>query len=121
MVSQSGRRLREMAGWQNSNTSWVSDGEKLAGVIAYASLCNRERNEGHPDGESPGLPRVQFGQGRNWDRRYTDFYGATGNNAWKIARDGLLNAAKWSDAVDAWQAPYVNDGSKPLWVSGHAF
>ena len=39
----------------------------------------------------------------------------------KIASDGLLNAAQWSDALDAWQAPYVNDESKPLWYRGALF
>ena len=105
----------------NSNTSWVSDGEKLAGVIAVRFTLQPGETKVIPMVISWDFPVVQFGQGRNWDRRYTDFYGATGNNAWKIARDGLLNAAKWSDAVDAWQAPYVNDGSKPLWFRGMLF
>src|SRR5215469_10811200 len=38
-----------------------------------------------------------------------------------IARDGLRNAAAWSDAIDAWQSPYVNDESKPLWYRGMLF
>jgi non-lysosomal glucosylceramidase len=67
------------------------------------------------------LPIVQFGTGRKWYRHYTDFYGTTGTNALQIARDGLKNAAKWSDAIDAWQAPYVNDESKPLWYRGALF
>ena len=67
------------------------------------------------------LPIVQFGTGRKWYRHYTDFYGTTGTNALQIARDGLTNAAKWSDAIDAWQAPYVNDESKPLWYRGALF
>ena len=67
------------------------------------------------------LPVVQFGQGRKWNRRYTDFYGTTGTHAWKIARDGLINAATWSDAIDRWQSPTVNDDSKPLWYRGMLF
>ncbi len=67
------------------------------------------------------FPVVQFGQGRKWDRRYTDFYGTTGRNAWQIAHDGLLHAAEWSEQVDKWQAPYINDESKPLWYRGMLF
>jgi non-lysosomal glucosylceramidase len=67
------------------------------------------------------FPVVEFGQGRQWNRRYTDFYGTNGNNAWAIARDGLRNATAWSDAIDAWQAPYVKDESKPLWYRGMLF
>ena len=35
------------------------------------------------------MPVNQFGSGRKWYRKYTDFYGTTGQNAWKIAKDGL--------------------------------
>ena len=31
------------------------------------------------------------------------------------------DSAQWSDAIDAWQAPYVNDESKPLWYRGELF
>jgi len=57
------------------------------------------------------MPVVQFGSGRKWFRHYTEFFSTEGNNAWKIAHEGLLNASKWSDAIDSWQAPYVNDDS----------
>jgi non-lysosomal glucosylceramidase len=33
----------------------------------------------------------------------------------------LLNASRWSDAIDAWQAPYVTNESKPLWYRGELF
>jgi len=33
----------------------------------------------------------------------------------------LLNASAWSEAIDKWQAPYVNDESKPLWYRGMLF
>jgi non-lysosomal glucosylceramidase len=105
----------------NSDTSWVSDSEKLAGAIALRFTLQPGEKKIIPMVISWDLPVVQFGQGRKWDRRYTDFYGTTGTNAWAIARDGLLNAARWSDAIDAWQAPYVNDESKPLWYRGMLF
>jgi non-lysosomal glucosylceramidase len=64
---------------------------------------------------------VQFGSGRKWYRHYTDFYGTDGTHAWKIAHDGLLSSSKWSDEIDAWQAKYINDESKPLWYRGMLF
>ena len=67
------------------------------------------------------LPVTEFGSGRQWNRRYTDFYGTNGQNAWAIARDGLQNSRKWSEAIDAWQAPYLNDEAKPLWYRGMLF
>jgi non-lysosomal glucosylceramidase len=66
-------------------------------------------------------PIAQFGAGRKWYRRYTDFYGTSGLNSWTIARDALQNAAAWSDAIASWQARFINDESKPQWYRGMLF
>jgi non-lysosomal glucosylceramidase len=105
----------------DSQQSWVSGGEHLAGAIAVRFTLKPGEKRVIPMVISWDLPIVQFGSGRRWFRHYTNFYGTSGTNAWKIARDGLLNAARWSDALDAWQAPYVNDESKPLWYRGELF
>jgi non-lysosomal glucosylceramidase len=105
----------------NDDKSWVSEKEKLAGAIALRFTLRPGEKKIVPMVVSWDFPVVQFGQGRKWDRRYTDFYGASGRNAWKIARDGLLHATDWSAAIDQWQAPYVNDESKPLWYRGMLF
>ena len=105
----------------NSDLSWVSGGEHLGGAIAVRFTLQPGEKRVVPMVIAWDLPIVQFGSGRKWYRHYTRFYGTSGTNAWKIARDGLLNAAKWSDAIDAWQAPYVTDESKPLWYRGELF
>ena len=105
----------------NSDQNWVSSGEKLAGAIAVRFTLKPGEKRVIPMVIAWDLPIVQFGAGRKWYRHYTDFYGTSGTNALQIARDGLTNAAKWSDAIDAWQAPYVNDESKPLWYRGALF
>jgi non-lysosomal glucosylceramidase len=101
--------------------TWVSDKEKLAGAIALRFTLRPGEKKVIPMVVAWDFPVVQFGQGRKWDRRYTDFYGTTGRNAWQIAHDGLLHAAEWSEHVDKWQAPYINDESKPLWYRGMLF
>jgi non-lysosomal glucosylceramidase len=105
----------------NENISWVSDSEKLAGAVAVRFTLAPGEKKIIPMVIAWDFPVVEFGQGRQWNRHYTDFYGTDGNNAWAIARDGLRNADVWSDAIDAWQAPYVNDESKPLWYRGMLF
>lgn len=105
----------------NDTKSWVSDKEKLAGAIALRFTLKPGEKKVIPMVLSWDFPVVQFGEGRKWYRRYTDFYGTSGENAWKIARDGLLHATEWSEAIDRWQAPYVNDESKPLWYRGMLF
>lgn len=105
----------------NSNDSWISSDEDLAGAIAVRFTLKPGETRTVPMVISWDLPIVQFGSGRKWYRRYTTFYGTKGTNAWAIAKDGLTSATKWSDAIDAWQAPYVNDNDKPLWYRGMLF
>jgi non-lysosomal glucosylceramidase len=105
----------------NRDQSWISSDEPLAGAIAIRFTLKPGEKRTVPMVISWDMPVVQFGSGRRWYRHYTDFYSTDGANGWRIARDGLLNAAKWSDAIDSWQAPYVNDESKPLWYRGMLF
>ena len=105
----------------NSDQSWVSSGERLAGAIAVRFTLKPGEKRVIPMVIAWDLPIVTFGSGRKWYRHYTNFYGTSGTNSWDIARDGLLNAAQWSDEIDAWQAPYINDESKPLWFRGMLF
>jgi non-lysosomal glucosylceramidase len=105
----------------NSDDVWTSSGEKLAGAIAVRFTLEPGEKCVIPMVIAWDLPVVEFGSGRKWNRRYTDFYGTSGESAWAIARDGLTNASAWSNAIDAWQAPYINDEAKPLWYRGMLF
>jgi len=105
----------------NSNAPWLSSGEPLAGAIAVKFTLQAGEKKVIPMVVAWDFPVTEFGSGRKWNRRYTDFYGANGENAWAIARDGLQNARKWSETIDAWQAPYINDESKPQWYRGMLF
>jgi non-lysosomal glucosylceramidase len=105
----------------NSDTSWVSASEKVGGAIAVKFTLQPGEKKIIPMVIAWDFPVVQFGQGRQWNRRYTDFYGTSGNNSFAIARDGLLHASEWSNAIDAWQKPYVADESKPAWYRGMLF
>jgi non-lysosomal glucosylceramidase len=105
----------------NSSDSWTSSDEPLAAAIAVRFTLEPGEKRIFPMVIAWDLPIVQFGSGRKWYRRYTDFYGTSGLNAWALARDALKNASAWSDAIDAWQARYINDESKPLWYRGMLF
>ncbi len=105
----------------NSDVTWISASEKLAGAIAVRFTLKPGEKKIVPMVIAWDFPVVEFGLGRKWNRKYTDFYGASGTSAWAIARDGLLNAAAWSRAIDKWQAPYANDESLPLWYRGMMF
>jgi non-lysosomal glucosylceramidase len=105
----------------NSNEKWISSSEVLAGAIAVRFTLQPGEKRVVPMVVAWDLPLVEFGEGRKWYRHYTDFFGTTGKNATKIAAEGLKNAGAWSDAIDAWQAPYINDESKPEWYRGALF
>jgi non-lysosomal glucosylceramidase len=105
----------------NDNQVWTSSAEPIAAAIAVRFTLQPGEKRVVPMTIAWDMPVVQFGAGRKWYRHYTDFYGTTGTNAGKIAKDGLQNAAKWSDEIDDWQAPYVNDESKPAWYRGQLF
>ena len=105
----------------NSDLQWTSSGETLAGAIAVRFTLQPGEKRVVPMVISWDLPVVEFGTGRKWLRRYTDFFGTSGKNAAQIASAGLLHAAEWSDAIDAWQAPYINDASKPEWLRAALF
>ena len=46
---------------------------------------------------------------------------ASGTNAWKIARVALENDKSWSDQIDAWQKPYLENDSQPDWFRSELF
>src|SRR4029079_8856877 len=102
----------------NATRGVVSSGEPLAGAIAVRFTLAPGARRDVPLVLAWDLPVVQFGGVARWLRRYTEFFGASGTNAWAIARAGLENAEAWSAAIDAWQKPYVSDESKPLWYRG---
>lgn len=99
----------------------MSASEKLGGAVAIRFTLQPGEKKIVPMVIAWDFPVVEFGQGRKWNRRYTDFYGSSGKISWAIARDGLLHATEWSQAIDAWQAPYINDDSKPVWYRGMLF
>lgn len=105
----------------SSSFNFASGGEPLAGAIAVKFTLAPGEKKKIPIVLAWDFPVVEFGNGRRWLRRYTDFFGNSGTNAWQIARTGLLQQESWSRAIDTWQAPYVNDASKPAWYRGMLF
>ncbi len=67
------------------------------------------------------LPVVEFGSGTCWYKRYTRFFGRSGDNAWAIGAEALAKRTDWSSAIDAWQAPILADPERPDWYKGALF
>jgi non-lysosomal glucosylceramidase len=105
----------------NGGTNFTSSGESIAGAIAVSVTLKPGETRVIPIVLAWDLPIMQFGQGTKWYKRYTAFFGKTGQNAWTIARTGLLDDKAWSEAIDQWQAPYIADTSTPAWYRGELF
>jgi non-lysosomal glucosylceramidase len=105
----------------NTNPNVASSGEQIAGAIAVRFTLAPHEKKMVPMALSWDLPLIQFGGGRKWVRHYTGFFGAEGEHAWQIAKTALEEDDNWSKAIDAWQKPYIEDESKPLWYRGELF
>lgn len=105
----------------NGGPNWTSSGEALAGALAVTVTLAPGQTRVIPIVLAWDLPRAQFGDGTQWFRRYTAFFGTSGQNAWQIAAAGLRHDAQWSAAIARWQAPYITDHSTPAWYRGMLF
>jgi len=105
----------------NASLDVASSGEQIGGAIAVRFTLDPHEKKMVPMALAWDLPLIQFGGGRKWVRHYTKFFGAEGEHAWQIAKTALEQDENWSKAIDAWQKPYIEDASKPLWFRGELF
>ncbi|MEH2317732.1 GH116 family glycosyl hydrolase [Nostoc sp.] len=61
------------------------------------------------------LPITEFAAGVNYYRRYTDFFGKSGNNAWAIASTALQEYQIWRSQIQTWQQPILDREDLPEW------
>jgi non-lysosomal glucosylceramidase len=59
------------------------------------------------------LPVTSFATGIRALRRYTDFFGAGGDNAALIAAEALREWPSWREAIEGWQAPVLDRSDLP--------
>lgn len=110
----------------DAGPNWTSSGEPLAGALAVTVELAPGETRVLPMVLAWDLPLMQFGNGTRWYRRYTAFFGTSGENALAVARVGLENDAAWSRAIDRWQAPFIADrevpgSTSPAWYRGMLF
>jgi non-lysosomal glucosylceramidase len=99
--------------------NWMSSGSNpVGGAIAAEFTIQPGEMKEIPMALAWDFPIVQFGSGRRWYKRYTAFFGTSGQNAWAIARSALENYREWSKEIDEWQRPIAQDASQPLWLRG---
>lgn len=99
----------------------ASDGEAIGGAVAgTVSLAPGERSR-IQFAIAWDLPLVEFGAGRRWRKRYTRSWGAEGRRSVDLAAHALTSADRWRSAIEAWQAPVIDDASLPAWYRAALF
>ncbi len=99
----------------------ASTQEELAGAIAVkVALGPGERVE-FPLVIAWDLPYYEFGKGVKYRKKYTDFFGASGERAFVIAGEALQKYREWEKTIDAWQAPLLADSRLPGWLKQALF
>lgn len=61
------------------------------------------------------FPVTEFAAGVNYNRRYTDFFGTDGRNAWAIACTALQSYGNWRQTIQDWQQSILGQDDLPDW------
>ncbi|KAM3095603.1 GH116 family glycosyl hydrolase [Phormidesmis sp. 146-12] len=90
--------------------------ERIGGAIAVRFTLKPGQTRQIPFVLSWDFPVTEFAQGVNYFRRYTDFFGRTGLNAWTIARTALKHYRTWQEKIQTWQQPILDRADLPDWM-----
>ncbi|HEY9909592.1 MAG TPA: GH116 family glycosyl-hydrolase, partial [Thermosynechococcaceae cyanobacterium] len=90
-------------------------GERIAGAIAVRFTLRPGQTRQIPFVLSWDFPVTEFATGVEYLRRYTDFFGRNGQNAWSIARTALKHHLTWREKIQSWQQPILDRSDLPDW------
>ncbi len=96
-------------------------GERVAAAIAVRFTLAPGASRTIPFVLAWDLPVMEFGPGVKWYKRYTAFFGHSGHNGWQIAREALANHGKWTEQIDSWMRPYLENRRTPDWYKTALF
>jgi non-lysosomal glucosylceramidase len=89
--------------------------EQIGGAIAVRFTLRPGQTRQIPFILAWDFPVTEFAQGVEYFRRYTDFFGRNGRNAWSMVRTGLKLHQTWREQIQAWQAPILDRQDLPNW------
>ena len=96
----------------------AAPGEQIASAIAVRFTLKPGRTRYIPFIVCWDFPVMEFGTGDSitkYYRRYTDFFGRNGRNAWSIIRTALKQDDTWRDSIREWQQPILEQQDLPSW------
>ncbi|MBF2021338.1 MAG: bile acid beta-glucosidase [Hydrococcus sp. C42_A2020_068] len=90
-------------------------GEQIAAAMAIRFTVRPGKTRKIPFILAWDLPITEFAEGVKYYRRYTDFFGRTGTNAWAIVRTALKHGDMWKERIKEWQSPILKREDLPDW------
>lgn len=99
----------------NQDETPAAPGEQIAAAIAIRFTIRPGKTRKIPFILAWDFPVTEFAQNINYYRRYTDFFGRNGSNAWSIVRTALKHDELWNDKIQAWQEPILKRNDLPNW------
>lgn len=93
----------------------AADQEQCACAIALRFTLQPGETHSIPFVLAWDFPVTEFAPGVRYYRRYTDFFGRTGKNAWAIALTALQQYQNWQQQIQSWQQPILDREDLPPW------
>jgi non-lysosomal glucosylceramidase len=90
-------------------------GEQIATAIAIRFTLAPGETRQIPFALAWDFPVMEFAQGVEYFKRYTDFFGRGGDNAWAIAHTALQHYKTWQHQIQSWQEPILQRQDLPNW------
>ncbi|HLP87892.1 MAG TPA: GH116 family glycosyl hydrolase [Nostocaceae cyanobacterium] len=90
-------------------------GNRIGAAVAVRFTLQPGESLDVPFVVSWDFPVMEFAEGVNYFRRYTDFFGCNGENAWQIATHALKEYHNWRSLIQSWQQPILNREDLPDW------
>ncbi len=95
--------------------SEANSGERIAAAIAIRFTLKPGQTKKIPFVLAWDFPVTEFGKGVNYYRRYTDFFGRSGENSWAMVRTALKHSDTWQEQIINWQQPILDRSDLPDW------
>jgi len=99
----------------SQNSRIAGDDEALAGAISVKFTLGPKEYLEFPVVVAWDLPFYEFEKGVKYRKKYTEFFGAEGDNAFAIASEALDKYQEWERAIDDWQEGIVQNSRLPDW------
>lgn len=95
--------------------------EALAGAVAVQFILEPKERLEFPMVVAWDFPYYEFEKGVKYRKKYTEYFGASGDQAFVIASEALGKYQDWEQAIDDWQKEIVDNSQLPDWFKQALF